>query len=202
MKITDISRSFYDVVDARINEAENHKEWQKKAQTVDKAEHEKWKKKTQNVDKKEHEKWKKDAGIDEDSELLNKPTLSVKELAKKHNCSPEKIVAQLKKGIAIELEHTSDKLIAKEIALDHLAEFPDYYDRLAKVEEDNLDESPLVVSHPDAIVQAIARTQKWLEQVIDNEHDIEDLNLLGNVVGFHVTPRGTGNKIMFQDKGK
>jgi ADP-dependent phosphofructokinase/glucokinase len=42
---------------------------------------------------------------------------------------------ELKKGIKIELEHTDDENIAKEIALDHLAEIPDYYTRLVSMEK-------------------------------------------------------------------
>ncbi len=41
---------------------------------------------------------------------------------------------QLKQGINIEKEHTDNKQIAKEIAKDHLAEIPDYYTRLNKME--------------------------------------------------------------------
>lgn len=38
--------------------------------------------------------------------------------------------AQLKKGIQHELEHTNDKKLAMEIAMDHLSEDPKYYDHL------------------------------------------------------------------------
>jgi len=41
---------------------------------------------------------------------------------------------QLEKGIAIELEHTSDRSLAREIAMDHLEEFTDYYKELDKME--------------------------------------------------------------------
>lgn len=41
---------------------------------------------------------------------------------------------ELRRGIAIEMEHTKDERVAKEIALDHLAEIPDYYTRLEKME--------------------------------------------------------------------
>jgi len=37
---------------------------------------------------------------------------------------------QLKKGIEVEKEHTTNEEIAKKIALDHLAEHPDYYTKL------------------------------------------------------------------------
>lgn len=68
-------------------------------------------------------------------EVLDVRTPPVTAIAKKHKVSVEQIKAQLQKGIKVELEHTSDKKIASEIALDHLNEFPDYYDRLAKVEK-------------------------------------------------------------------
>ena len=42
---------------------------------------------------------------------------------------------QLILGIKIELEHTSNRLIALEIAADHLEEIPDYYTRLEEMEE-------------------------------------------------------------------
>ena len=41
---------------------------------------------------------------------------------------------QLSKGVKIEMEHTTSKRIAKEIAKDHLTEFPNYYTELEKLE--------------------------------------------------------------------
>ena len=43
---------------------------------------------------------------------------------------------ELKMGIEVEREHTSDPKIAERIAKDHLAEIPDYYTRLAVMEEE------------------------------------------------------------------
>jgi len=71
------------------------------------------------------------------------------DLAKKHSKdkktkiqSPERIEKmfnhlehQLTKGIKIEMEHTDSKKIAKEIAMDHLFEDPNYYNKLAKIEK-------------------------------------------------------------------
>ena len=68
---------------------------------------------------------------------LNVKTLTPQALAKKHNVDLSVIKAQLKKGIKIEKEHTTDAAIATEIALDHIKEFVDYYDRLAKAETTN-----------------------------------------------------------------
>lgn len=42
---------------------------------------------------------------------------------------------QLAMGIEVELEHTKNREIAKQIAIDHLAEIPDYYSRLKLMEK-------------------------------------------------------------------
>lgn len=60
---------------------------------------------------------------------------SLKDIAKKHAVSQDQLRNQLALGIKIEMEHTDDKKIAKEIALDHLYEIPDYYSRLKKMED-------------------------------------------------------------------
>jgi hypothetical protein len=60
--------------------------------------------------------------------LSDKLTLS--DIAKKHKVSIEHIKKQLIKGIKVEKDHTNDESKAREIAMDHLTEFPDYYDKL------------------------------------------------------------------------
>lgn len=72
--------------------------------------------------------------VSENKLPLDKPTLSLSELAKKHNVSYKYLLGQMHQGIKVELEHTSDSQVAKEIALDHLAEKPDYYEKLKQVE--------------------------------------------------------------------
>lgn len=42
---------------------------------------------------------------------------------------------QLKNGIKVEMEHTKDSKVAKEIAKDHLTEDPNYYKKLKKIEK-------------------------------------------------------------------
>jgi hypothetical protein len=61
--------------------------------------------------------------------------LSLNDIAEKHGVSVDIMVAEFKKGIAVEMEHTTDRGVAKEITLDHLFEDPKYYDKLEKVEE-------------------------------------------------------------------
>jgi len=82
-----------------------------------------------------------------ESKKLDKPTMSVEELAKKHGVSRMDIARQLDKGVKVELEHTSDRKVAREIALDHLAEDPRYYDKLSSVDLEEAKSNSITVYH-------------------------------------------------------
>jgi hypothetical protein len=56
--------------------------------------------------------------------------LTLKDIAQKHKVSIDHIKKQLIKGIKVEKDHTNDESKAREIAMDHLTELPDYYDKL------------------------------------------------------------------------
>ena len=61
--------------------------------------------------------------------------MTLNDIAEKHGVSVDVLVAEFKKGIQTEMEHTTDREMAKEITLDHLFEDPKYYTKLATVEE-------------------------------------------------------------------
>lgn len=84
--------------------------------------------------------WKfvKRENIKERTNLLDKPTPTVEQIAKKHNVPVIQVRNQLQIGIKVESEHTNKKDVALEIALDHLNEDPKYYDKLSKA---NLEEA-------------------------------------------------------------
>jgi hypothetical protein len=63
-----------------------------------------------------------------------KPFKTVEEIAKKHRLEVSFIEKQLKMGEPIEHEHTNNHELAREIAIQHLDEIPDYYTRLKKME--------------------------------------------------------------------
>ena len=65
-----------------------------------------------------------------------KPFKTVEQIAKKHRMDVSFIQKQLDMGEPIEHEHTKNHTLAKEIALQHLDEIPDYYTRLKKMEAD------------------------------------------------------------------
>jgi len=53
-------------------------------------------------------------------------------LSKKYGVTVTEIKKQLSKGIKVEHEHTKNKLVAEKIALDHLNEDLNYYNKLKK----------------------------------------------------------------------
>lgn len=62
--------------------------------------------------------------------------LTAEDIAERHDVDSDYIEKQITRGIKVEMEHTEDEEIAREITLDHLYELPDYYERLGIMEED------------------------------------------------------------------
>jgi len=84
--------------------------------------------------------------------------------------------AQLIKGIKVEIEHTSDKELALEIAMDHLAEIPDYYDRLENMEKKAKKKivSPLREGQKEFDI----RTEKGYKLITESKSDLQqEMNL-------------------------
>jgi len=67
--------------------------------------------------------------------------MTVKDIAKKFGVKVSDIEKQIEMGIEVESEHTDDETKAKEIAMDHLSEMPDYYSRLEKMEKKGLNKA-------------------------------------------------------------
>jgi hypothetical protein len=78
----------------------------------------------------------------------------------------------VEKGLKVELEHTEDEEIARQIAIDHLAEDPDYYEKLEKVEKKSFsleDTIPKSISLDSIIKQAIDTCASLADSVL-SEH--------------------------------
>jgi hypothetical protein len=115
-------------------------------------------------------------------EFLDKPTMTPKQVAKKHGVSVKYVNKQLVDGVKHEHEHTSDTAIAREIALDHLGEDPHYYEKLSKVEKVDEDDDDDMFSdqRPPAIQTAVDAGLDWLvtqyyDQMQEITSDIENL---------------------------
>lgn len=82
--------------------------------------------------KEKHQDWSHDQII---AVAIKKSKESAKRLEKDGTdyWDNEEIQKQLAIGIKVEMEHTQDPKEATGIAMDHLAEYPDYYTRLSKV---------------------------------------------------------------------
>lgn len=59
---------------------------------------------------------------------------TISDIANKHGAPRELIELMLQWGVEIEMEHTDDREMAKEIAKDHLMEDPLYYKHLKQME--------------------------------------------------------------------
>lgn len=83
--------------------------------------------------------------------------VSINDIATKHNVSLELIQKELEAGIKIESEHTSDNILAREIAMDHLQEDPNYYTKLSTIEstpEEEFDITKEILANETPIVIA------------------------------------------------
>ena len=78
-----------------------------------------------------------------ESAMLGQGTPTEAVLAKQHNVGVSEIKQQLSRGIKVELEHTDDRKIAREIALDHLGEKLYYYDMLKKAGLEEAEQYPV-----------------------------------------------------------
>jgi len=74
--------------------------------------------------------------IKEANDELNKKTPSEDDIMKKHGINKTELDHHLAIGIKVEMEHTKNAAVAREIALDHINEKPDYYAKLKKMVED------------------------------------------------------------------
>jgi len=106
---------------------------------------------------------------------LDKPTFGVRELVKMHNVSLDHILTQLIQGINVETEHTSNEDLAREIALDHLKEDPNYYSKLKKAElEEEKESLPAKVYHVTPAVNVPTIMSRGLiPQVGDRSNKIQ-----------------------------
>ena len=66
---------------------------------------------------------------------------TTKDLANKYNVELSKVKEYLTNGIEVEMEHTTDVRFAAEIAMDHLWEDLNYYQKLASIEGDSIAEA-------------------------------------------------------------
>jgi hypothetical protein len=113
--------------------------------------------------------------------------MTLNDIAEKHGVSVDILVAEFKKGIQTEMEHTTDREMAKEITMDHLFEDPQYYTKLATVEEYVDDKG---VEH---VAAALPQTE---------EEPLKEATANANILGIDFNINETDGDIMFSFKDK
>ena len=66
---------------------------------------------------------------------MKKRVPTEKEIAREHGVSVKYVIRQAEIGSTVEREHVTDHQAAYNIALQHIAEFPDYYKHLLSMEK-------------------------------------------------------------------
>ena len=102
---------------------------------------------------------------------------SLKDISVHHDVPMDALLSQLKKGVKVEMEHTTDELIAIEIAKDHLMEDPIYYDKLETIEKPKFENSMGVsaYSKPNATIleRQVAKELDNINKVFGTNYFVE-----------------------------
>lgn len=126
--------------------------------------------------------------------------MSIEDVAKMHNISPEFIEKQMEIGIDIEFEHSDDVDVASRIALDHLTENPYYYDEKVGLPEmeDRLDD--LSGEGREERRRAMADEMEKLKKEIEEElEEDEEENQLLDKEDMGETNENNENKDRYED---
>ena len=97
-----------------------------------------------------------------ENKLLDKPTPTIQDIAKKFNKSTKYILDQLRAGIRVEREHTDQFEVAMEIALDHLNERPDYYEMLKSAEKKKITKNEAI----KAVLEGVSYSSQTGELIL------------------------------------
>lgn len=145
----------------------------------------------------------------EENEIVggNADDKTVESIAAKHNITVEELEKAIEQGVKVEAEHTTDTEKAREIALDHLAESPKYYEELAKMEEDlkkkELEENSKkteVVNFNEKLTSLEKRFDEILGKVKEKDEVIKKLEE-ENAKLLKTTPVGTQTPKPSEDLG-
>lgn len=94
---------------------------------------------------------------------------TVDQIAQKHKVPVSKIKKQLEMGTKVETEHTNNKELASYIALQHLDELPDYYDRLKTVEKKSPKASKKTVKEETLIEKSLGFLAEPSDTKVQND---------------------------------
>lgn len=99
---------------------------------------------------------------------------SIEDIAEKHDVNVTKIKKQLEIGTKVEMEHTDDEDEARSIAIDHLVELPNYYDKLKKMEKEGKEEIKKDLSTETASVLKKESLDKKIKSQVFTKSEVMD----------------------------
>ena len=102
--------------------------------------------------------------------------MSLADIAKHHKVPLKSLKAKLEQGINVEMEHTTDKAVAREIAMDHIYEDPNYYTKLKTIEREAYEEGNITFRNwTDSLQEGLYDDTKNFDLVKQNPFDIKKL---------------------------
>lgn len=123
-----------------------------------------------------------------------KPTKTIDQISKKHGVSEADLESQLKKGIAVEFEHTNHDEIATTIALHHIEEDPHYYDKLEKFEE-SINEAKRTPERSKQLIDRLQKMKKYQRPDYPARYFGKSDELRSQIKPLVKSSQGTGNEI-------
>jgi hypothetical protein len=107
----------------------------------------------------------------------------------KLNSMLKHLKTQLNKGIEVETEHTKDESTAREIAMDHLWEDPNYYTKLKKMDANEMTGADSSGSFVSSLGSPIVRRE------INKIHNLKEEEVIDEISsGEYDVPFGSGGK--------
>lgn len=111
----------------------------------------------------------------------------------KFNSMLKHLKTQLNKGIGVETEHTKDESTAREIAMDHLWEDPDYYSKLKKIEASESMGADSAGAFEPAFGSTVVKRKINKIHNLKEEEEIDEVTTASSS-GAYDAPFGSGGK--------
>jgi nicotinic acid mononucleotide adenylyltransferase len=107
--------------------------------------------------------------------------MSLGDIANYHKVDIDDLMKEFQMGIKVEMEHTTDRGVAREIAMDHLYENPKYYSKLATIEKNEYGFMTGKYKQPAAQIGGLGDSEysEYVDENIDIPVKIGDTILTG-----------------------
>ena len=107
--------------------------------------------------------------------------MDLNDIANHHKVDIDDLMKEFQMGIKVEMEHTTDRKVAEEIAMDHLYENPKYYSKLSTIEKNEYGFMTGKYKQPAAQIGGLGDSEysEYVDENIDIPVKIGDTILMG-----------------------